>query len=862
MTRPPKLGCCFLLVGLASHGWLGFGQDPGRVSTLPSRLGKWTFHVDGRPVPLFWAYGLEDERDLRDYQAFGFNTVYVDLPWPQDATINDLRALFAQRMAVVQAAQRLGLWCLIGLEVAPLATRLSDDDPVIRIAPGVERYTRALDQWLDLVVKNFGPFPNVIGYGTQHDPRERMTLDDLGFREFLKPLWDQPGRLGAHWGTRLSDWREVTLALPAALDRQAGVPVSHATLDRALYEWTTTSRLHGYWAAALKQRDPLRLVVTGRQRDYKSLACLPRGFDGVVVFAAPGEVEIDLNSHNPHAVDLARRGGVHCAVPCFLTAPNATVREELLERQGLWLKEAFLHGASGACFREWTDLRGNARARARIRQAIEEVVASGLVEQAPTPTSAILHEPFADSAVIEQGQRREPLYGFLPNFAPDTPMLLHFSQRRGHRYGQVEVIGPESLLPATLARYGAVLAPSALYLDLRAQEALAAYVANGGTLVADLGAGAAQTSGHMDMLPDLLAELFGVVGVSRWLGSAHNLIFPQAHPLFPSVEEWTQSSGNLPEQLTVGGRLGVTRLTPEAIPFGIAVVEPKSAVKRRQRRPLPTEFSAVSLRPLGKGHALYAPFRLWANWPSNGDAYQEFHHDLFARNAVIELTDFELLYGDGPQAHVRSDELAVSAAAFAGGYAFFNGSDRPKLTAANVVGFGGALLTNADVAYSPPTLPVRSPPPHRLAGLPSLFGPDEPAQLASLRLLLNPGDLTFCRFVPVRVIAHEASFTAQLEEYHPTRIRFKAWVPTPIVSVTGKSRPNRPTSGTVRFVVTTGDYVIAPQSKHVLTIAHLEANRAEAVRTERGTAEPDQNGAIIVERKGVGFRLTLEPLRK
>jgi hypothetical protein len=270
------------------------------------------------------------------------------------------------------------------------------------------------------------------------------------------------------------------------------------------------------------------------------------------------------------------------------------------------------------------------------REGLEWIKGQPAWRSRPRGSAAVLYEPYADGfSALEV-----PVYGYIKGLSGREPTDLFHALSQGTRYGLPDYLTVADLADTDLSRYSAILAPMALSLPDDAQKRLERYVNEGGVLVADIGAGLAQ-SGSWQALPPRLAALFGAPGLVEMKSLTGNLTVHRAHPAFPSLPTGATTTGDFEGDVggrrtgtgayAVNGWAGFTTVSEAALPFMRLTM---SLGADRQ----PT-FAGVVARDLGSGTALFATHRLWSSWLPEHRLFQPFHADLWARRARVELLD-------------------------------------------------------------------------------------------------------------------------------------------------------------------------------------------------------------------------------
>ncbi len=812
--------------------------EPVKAQVSITPLGKRLVYLNGTPTVLFWAYELKDGKQLANYKKAGFNTVYVDVRWVRSQEVPKVIAE-ARRLAAL--AEMQGLYVIYGIECIPTTTPTS-----VRIAPEEDAYVHPLEQWIEYVVEELSDTPNLIGWGTQHTPSALITYDDAGFQRWLRDTYRTFDALNQAWGTKDAQFSSVTMAMAVQWDAQNKPGgLGQATMDVALYRWTTFTRLMQLWANLIQNKDRSHLLVTGRLNDYKSIISVPDNYDVIVPAVYPSDAEPDAQTHNAHAVDMARQANQFIAVPALMTHGAGQGVLSFASQRALWMREMAMHGAAGIAFQDWNDFGEDDHARADTAREIAQLSSTSLLGALPTPTVAMLYEPIAEGAVING----RTLYGFGPGISLDEPNHLFLSYRRGMKYGQVDYLSHNGLLQADLRRYSTILAPLAFYLSPQAAARLTEFVAGGGVLVADLGAGMIQAGGDLRKLPEPLQGLFGVLGIAGFADASRNMTIEATHSLFPSVNLNATTSGALPNGAAFSTPLGFALRTPDAVNLG-------TLHRATRGRALSVTLGVYQV---GAGFAIYAPFRLWSHWLPGHQLYQEFHGDLFHRNALCALLNAPLfpLLPDLPNTRTPEYPNMVEVSTMIESAAAYNPLSRAQFVRWHTVGVRYLLFSNAVTSYTHGNFLTPSPAFRRVGdtALAAMLDAPQPT-VALLHDWLPPGALRYYRFLPIQLLPLSRSATGQVVEYGPQKVQLNIW--TDAADVTTDENNNltivNPREASARLTLMSGIYPIFPNSRHRLTITPLGSKRSE-----HKTITANASGLLIIERKWKAHVVTIEP---
>jgi hypothetical protein len=413
---------------------------------------------------------------------------------------------------------------------------------------------------------------------------------------------------------------------------------------------------------------------------------LPPEVDVSVPDLQPEWAEADVVTHNPQAVDIARRGGRFRAVPMFATSSSTALPKELLPRLvGPWCETALLHGASGFGFSSWPDLAANEPLRNAVQSTLQRLQRPPLAALWSTRaivTAAVVLTPLADGHTLAGGppswsEGPRGLYGFGENMVSGEPSNLAYTLRWGTMFGGVDYLSPDDIVEeaadetrptsfgapgmapshSALTRYNTVLLPQALSVSPEVSKALTGYVVQGGVVVADLGLGAAQSSGQALTMPPALSALFGLPPAVTISTAWFDLQAQAATPLFPT---WSRnadgdnaplSAGSSPDEVAFQGPAAYFALPLPTNTIVIAAAPPTNVTTAITMAGASTRqlHSVLSLHPVGVGAAVFAPWQLWNTWRADHFGFSTFHSDLLMRGAgVAVLTAPAFVPAPGP----------------------------------------------------------------------------------------------------------------------------------------------------------------------------------------------------------------------
>jgi hypothetical protein len=678
--------------------------------------------IDGKPTALTFARGCDDPAEVPAYRALGFNTLLVKVDSPGSVVLERIKALtdaadahglyvlyelrngswigsnraniadetyrkkvanFLKAVLPLHEHPRMVGWIVSTADEGQLFTNLGTFTDWLKAKYGT--VTKLNDAWSAMMENTQNPIRPQIGtfsgltektaaarVGGNPEVMKKVNADidayrrevaavDGDFQAYLKTRYNNLEALNRELGFEFPSWEAIRLQ--TILNRETEHPNSAplATLEVARYRMLQTRSLMDWWAQQVRAADGAHLIFAGAQSSYRTLSSLPRSVNGALTECYPGVTEMDPTGHNPHALDIARHGN-RCIV---LAGISADTNNSAQFANYLYL--AALHGASGLCVQNWTRLRNTPGHTQMLTPALADLAARQLLGRESRARTAIVYSPYLPGFM----GGRTGLYGYLASTMYLGSSGLFFTLRNGTVYGQIDYLSPDDLTTQPLSDYGTIILPSVLDLPDFAQLALRAYVDAGGLVVADLGLGTLQANGNQHFLPVLLSDLFGVTITPGIKEARLNLEVYRSHPLFPSLLQGMRTAG-------LNRGFQITRIA-EAVPLMgtdllFAVVGGRPKVTRPSPRPF-TPLPRVSMRgffvhPFGRGYACFAPFPLYQWWTPGCLLFEEFHRDLFARNAEVSLDrpiDFlpdnagVAVYQDGSVAVWTKDRLVPEA---------------------------------------------------------------------------------------------------------------------------------------------------------------------------------------------------------
>ena len=846
--------------------------------------------------PLFWADGITQISELGAYKAQGFNTVVVRLTWTP-ADNGEISALdLAPQRAFAEAAAQRGLGVIYAIPAAPTGL-----DTQFRLAADSDAYISLWTTWLQDAVASLKNTPGLLGWMLPDDPRGLPLFDDTGFRRWLSQNYANLDVINRQWHANwkgfddvslfdveqlIGDWKgntslseeEISANLPTVRRTYGRNWAFHpAALAVASYKWDAYRALLTAWVGALRGEDGAHLVFSGRMPDYAQLLSLPSGIDVSMPDMAPSVAENDIVTHNPQAIDIARRGGKFAVVPMFspresLDLPAAALPD--LSRR--WMEEACARGARGVAFDSWQTLRETATLARSISDEISKLSAPAYAKiwgEAPVNTSAVLLSPLAEGTVAQIGvppqSASRGLYGFGDDLVSGEPANLVWMLRWGTAFGGVDYLSPDDLGEASIDHYTTLLAPQALSATADVTAHLSSYVAGGGVLVADLGLGALQNGGQVNALSPPLANLFGVPSAFEVQPLSFNLNGASGHPLFP---DWSGrielrpglalTMGDGPNQAAFAGPVGLSLAAP---PPGVTVLAMGPRLPQTIGTVKRVLSSQLTINSVGQGHALFAPFRLWSFWRPGQPGFDAFFGDLMSRGATVGLAGSSALVPSPVNAAI-GQTLFPEIANRATGVTLTNHNapgEAGQMAALQTASAGDWLWSGAIVHLSPRAdfefVGGRPAPIDNGSEL------EERARPVSLHAVLLPGQT---QPMSMRPIAAQnlagGPIAAEIVEESARRLKINCWPGALTVLIEGeKWQPTVTETGapTRLTVVSSPDgYVAAPGTRHrVRVIDYAKSLGKKGFATTEKIVTANADGRLIIEFSGGACAVDIAP---
>ncbi|MHB0935866.1 MAG: hypothetical protein ACYC6A_05700 [Armatimonadota bacterium] len=645
--------------------------------------------VDGKPATLTFARGCTNPADVPAYRAQGFNTLLVRVDSPGTVAMESAQAL-------LDAAEKEGLYSLVELangswsdgDLACLSDReyletaeyfldtamdglrgyphlvgwivgTVEEGRLITNVPTVGEFMRQRYGTLEKLnaawsqeTDNGKPFKaRVPSFGSLTEQgvealangsppaiekvirrqleayRALRAMNDTDFQHYLKRYYQNVNQVNTRWGFKFPEWSRISVDVIKRRGLQQSDPALPAQLDLARYKSEVRRYLLEWWAQQILVRDEDRLVFAGGMTDYRGMSNLPPQINGVFTECYPGVTEVDPELHNPHASDIARHGNR------FIVLAGISARNAEPYQFAYYLYGAAMHGASGIGVNDWDTVSGSPVFSGVLAKSLQDIGERGLLGRTPASRIGIVYTPYAPGQYTSGGR---PLYGYMPPFTTDGPGTLMFMLRNGTCYGQIDYLSAEDLALVPLSRYQVLLLITALDTPPIAMQALTQYVSNGGLLIADIGAGTLQANGNHIALPAPFMQLFRVQNRdTRFTEGRYNLEMYRSHPLFPRLVPGLRTLG------LFGGY--AVRYTARFVPlegsdifFTLTSSKGYARPEPHPYKPLPrVPTRAVFISGYGKGLVLFAPLPLYQCWLPGNVLFEEFHRDLFGRNADI-----------------------------------------------------------------------------------------------------------------------------------------------------------------------------------------------------------------------------------
>ncbi len=952
-----RLSCliCFCVVFFAG------ASTQAQITTGVRPAGNYNPNPGNKPItPLLWAEDITQANQLDTYIKTGFNTIIVHVTWPPSQDGQTPVVDVKPQRDFAEAAAAKGLKIIYALPAAPYG-----QEGNFHISGDSGPYRQIWADWAQRAIEQLQTTPNLLGWMLPDDPRGLPFMTNTGFRRWLAGNYGGIDVLNQQWFSAFPTFNDVTISatrqiiaqwrgpgdLPTAatpdqmrsyIERAQQRPANQnfafhpAELALANYEWDAYRALLDFWAHIIRTASPTQSVLSGRLPDYAQLLSLPPSVDISVPSLAPVWAERDIATHNPQAVSVARRGGRFDAVPMLSTMlPGAP--EDLVPRLiPSWCDSMVAHGARGIAFDSWPVIAQNPALATAIRRSLrrlQRAEAAALWGKVPQATTAVVLTPLADGytwkpAPPPKPENGEPppvvspprgLFGFGEDMVAGEPSDLVYALRWGTQFGSVDFISPDELggtysmtSGGVLRRYSTILMPQALWVSPSMAQELANYLGNGGTVVADLGLGAWQNRGQVMGFSEALMSLFGIIptGMQTF---AFNLAAAAPHPAF---RNWSTLAQNSPRQMTrgdgpegaafagpllfgelAGGTIPIARAFQYAVPIGPGGEKVKDADRIRLMR------SWLSLRPVGNGNAIFAPFRLWTLWRPGYPGFDEFHGDLFEKGAAVAHLNVQPLVPappgtpDGAAAYpevinhsnavvvlnhnaaanppygasvdVDTDETGTAASAGMSPMASANTSQPAIVQTAGVEQF---VWSNAlclfPVGGAPAPTMGRLPPVAEYSGVPGDSGfivPPVPHPVI-LHTFVPAQEMRVMRLLPIRAVnPNGGPLACRVRDYSAKRIEMRVWPNASGATPTTDWKVILGPEGPVRIVLfddqNPNSYRLLPGSKHRVAITEV-SSRNQTFTTRNYVVTADAQGTLPLEIRGVSLVVEITPFEE
>ncbi|MHB9132338.1 MAG: beta-galactosidase [Armatimonadota bacterium] len=683
---------CALITGLLL--WLSVGAA---VAVTVAQRGN-QIVIDGTPTALTFARGCDTPQDLPAYRTLGFNTLLVRVDasgtlaldhydelinaaeqqglfvlvelanggWSMDLTFSardkeytDEAAYFLEKIIPrLKTHQNLVGWIISTVEEGQLICdsgrtfsefikakygTLEKLNAAWTITTPNKQTFRSKVPTLDLLNEK-----NVRAWSSSHPAVQKLVKTDIetfhasvqvsdnDFRAYLHTRYDTLDHLNLAWGSAFTKWEEINAGVITRPEKKQNPLAPMAAMELAQYQASVPRALIDWWARQIKTQDKQHLTFAGNQTSYRTLINLPPSINGAYTECYPGVAEPDIESHNPHAYDIARRGNRFIALAGILaknTDPARFVQ---------YLYEAPMHGAAGIGVADWPSLAAEFDRQGRLtghaavlRQALADMQSRELLCRKPAARLAVVYSPYA----LGPPNWRRPLFGYMNGLFYYGPGMLFFALRQGTDYGQVDFLAPEDLPTASLESYRAIILPTVIDFPEEAQEALVRYVFDGGIALADLGLGTMQAKGNYQALPAQMSALFGVQLYTGLRSVKLNLEVYRPNPRFPDLQPGLRTNG-----LSQGYMVAFAAKARPVVPttdllFATVASNEFQRPVARPREPLNPSDARYGVFAIerGKGYALFATMPLYQLWMPGNMLFEEFHHNLFGFGADVML---------------------------------------------------------------------------------------------------------------------------------------------------------------------------------------------------------------------------------
>lgn len=597
------------------------------ATAAPRLVGDRFVDAADQPVTASWAAGLTSPDELDGYAAAGFNLVYLSLP--SDLPCKEL----------ARAAASRGLGVVLALQPIP-ATRAGQRLPMDQ--PAALQETA---RWLGETVAQWQETPGLVAWALQDELEEGLEWSALGYAQYLAWKYERDVvKLSDAWGADVADFVTAAASIGPQLDALHPGGIGPSALDQAAWRRDGVQALLRRWVTTIATVDPAHPVIGGRMDRFRTLLAAPEELAGLQPAMLPRGGWHDTVLHQPGAVSAAAQAGRYAAVPWLeADADPASLRR--------WTRLMLGRGAAGLAFDDWRTLVAEpARLRA-VAAALREAAATAAFR--PAASAAVVLSPLARGPLL----RDRAVFGY-GTFGGDEPAGLLELLRTGTRHGPLDVLLARDLSRVDLSRYGAIFLPAAFDLPLAGAETLRGYVAGGGILFSDLGAGAMAT-GDLRALPTPLVEALGLqVRDVRVLDEVAlndrqrellqrlppgQLAFPDLLPTIshPGSLVFHRRSSLFPEVQPVIGTppsMAATLLRSPTAFFQPVVPDCRILAEQTELGGRPgtaPAFAGLAVNPYGAGLGVYCGNLLWQAWRPGEMLFDAVHDGLLRQRPQV-----------------------------------------------------------------------------------------------------------------------------------------------------------------------------------------------------------------------------------
>ena len=582
-----------------------------RFGFAPS--GKRMLLVDGRPQPLFWA-NLSGGGE--NYRRAGFNTVFAEFNYPGKTV--PLDQAFAQWDKQLMAVKRQGLFCVIYIHnsihsEAGKMPWLFDD---------------AWRQYVQAIVKRYRPMTHLVGWTFSDEYGDQLSFPDDAFRDFLRRTYESIEALNTAWKTNYGSMEEIRLEYqhqghgrpePDMVQEIFPYGIGPKAFDSSRFKIERTAWANAQFEDAVREFDPDTPLWSGANNLGWPSTQIPPDWGAFFDFY-PEYSGNDMLTHHVWAMDIGRGPNARPVMQMLLPEHAVHFNWHLDARvlRG-WMVESAIHGAAGITFWPWSflgidnrpgDRSSNVERIDTVGTTIRQLQDSGIFEMMPTPTIAVLYQPYA-----EGWGNRSQVYGLL-RYPTDEPIALFRELRFGTPCGQVEVLTSNTLGQARFEDYGVILAPFSCDLTEAHIGRLREFVNRGGVLVADVGFDCLRSGKTIESMSGEARELFGITSLS---------VSKSEPGPWVATGEFAALLGGLDP-----GRDRTDRLRRYTLD-----VTPSTAVAALQG----PGRQGLYVNRVGKGYAIFSSALTWAETTVTDPLLRKLHLALFRRRATLHRAE-------------------------------------------------------------------------------------------------------------------------------------------------------------------------------------------------------------------------------